>query len=282
MTKISGGFAARHIGVQAGDIQKIVNFLGQNSLDSMIDKIVPKNIRLKRALNLPEPLGEHESLENLSDIMNQNTYMRNFQGLGSYNCLVPPVILRNFFENPGWYTSYTPYQAEISQGRLELLFNYQTMITELTGLDISNASLLDEATAVAEAAGLAIRFHKSERNEICVLNDINPQSLAVLHTRMGVLGVKITQNITPQTAAVVVAYHDMLGARHTQAKELQAARNNGSLIIMINDLLALCYGESARDAGANISVGSAQRFGVPMGFGGPSAAFMAVDNNLAR
>ncbi len=282
MTKISGGFAARHIGVQAGDIQKIVNFLGQNSLDSMIDKIVPKNIRLKRELQLPEPLGEHESLENLSEIMNENTYMRNYQGLGSYNTLVPPVILRNFFENPGWYTSYTPYQAEISQGRLELLFNYQTMITELTGLDISNASLLDEATAVAEAAGLAYRFHKGERQEICVLNDINPQSLAVLQTRMGVIGVKITDSITPQTAAVVVAYHDMFGAQHTQGKNLKIARDNGSLVIMINDLLALCYGESARDAGANISVGSAQRFGVPMGYGGPSAAFMAVDNNLAR
>ncbi len=275
-------FQRRHIGINAQQANEQLQFLGQKSLDSMIDKIVPKDIRLNRALNLPSALSEQDALANLQKIMQKNASMKNFQGLGSYGTIVPSVILRNFFENPGWYTSYTPYQAEISQGRLELLFHYQTMICELTGLDISNASLLDEATALAEAAGLAIRHHKSQKNQIAVINAINPQSLSVLTTRMQAINCQIGCEITDDTAAIIIAAADAYGAINNFQKHIKSAQSKGILVIIINDLLALCLGENAKDSGADISVGSAQRFGVPMGFGGPSAAFMAVKQQYAR
>src|SRR5690606_761935 len=183
MTEKQAIFADRHIGPNASDVRHMLTTLGVPSVETLISQAVPQSIRLGRPLALPAPASEAEALAELSEKMNQNKVLKSFIGAGYHGVHVPPVIQRNLFENPAWYTAYTPYQSEISQGRLELLFNFQTLVSELTGLPIASASLLDEATAVAEAMGIAWRHHRDKRNEIVLAGDLHPQVLDVAKTR---------------------------------------------------------------------------------------------------
>ena len=215
--------------------------------------------------------------------LDQNKPLKSFIGQGYHGTNVPPVILRNLFENPAWYTAYTPYQAEISQGRLEMLFHFQTLVCELTGLDVASASLLDEATAVAEAAALAVRHHKSERSQIVILGALHPQTVDVLNTRAGPMGLTVDcENIGENTAAVIVPWPDTHGIYHNHSKAIELAKKYGALVIAAADPLALVLLESPAKWGADMAAGSMQRFGVPMAFGGPHAAYLAVTNALTR
>ncbi len=282
-------FARRHIGPQPADRAAMLALLGLNTLEALEDAAVPENIRLRRALALPDAVGEREALAELRDIAAQNKVAKSFLGQGYYGCLTPPVIQRNILENPAWYTAYTPYQAEIAQGRLEALVNFQTMVTDLTGLDIANASLLDEGTAVAEAVSMAIALHKG-RNATTLLIDegCHPQTLSVVGTRAEALGLTIRvcalepSAITADTVAVIVQVPDTFG-RIASHKELAAAAHNaGALVIAAADPLALTLIDPPGSWGADIAVGSTQRFGVPMGFGGPHAAYIATKDAYKR
>ena len=209
--------------------------------------------------------------------------MKSFIGAGYHGCLVPPVIQRNLFENPAWYTAYTPYQAEISQGRLEMLFNFQTLVTELTGLPVASASLLDEATAVAEAVGIAWRHHREKKNRVALAGPLHPQVLDVVRTRAEPLGLVIDgDTIDEDTAALLVPWPDTQGVYGDHGAAIEAAKAAGALVVFVADPLALTLTEPLAQLGADIAVGSMQRFGVPMGFGGPHAAYCAVSDKLTR
>ncbi len=265
--------------------------LGCASLDELIDQVVPESIRSRDPLNLPPALTEEQALRRLREIMGRNQVVRSFIGLGYHDTFTPPVILRNVFENPGWYTAYTPYQAEISQGRLEALINFQTLVTDLTGLDVANASLLDEGTACAEACALALNA-KPGASSIVVSDQVHPHVLDVLITRMEPLGVHvIVENLAsfrdreenrPDIAAVVASYPDTRGVVSDLAPIAAEAHQSGALFIVCADLLALTLLKPPGECGADICVGNSQRFGVPLGFGGPHAAFMAVKDALKR
>ncbi len=260
--------------------------LGCDSLDQLMDQVVPENIRTRSRLDLPAALTEEQALQKMQSVMGQNEVVRSFIGLGYHDTFTPPVLLRNLFENPGWYTAYTPYQAEISQGRLQALLNFQTMICDLTGLDVANASLLDEGTAVAEAAALALNA-KPGTNTLLVSDQLHAHVLDVLITRMDPLGVHVIvqdlfKEIPPNTAAVVAAYPDTLGTIDDLAPVADQAHQAGALFIVTADLLALTLLKAPGEFGADICVGNSQRFGVPLGFGGPHAAFMAVKDALKR
>ncbi|HTV68657.1 MAG TPA: aminomethyl-transferring glycine dehydrogenase, partial [Rhizobiaceae bacterium] len=235
------------------------------------------------ALDLPPAASEAEALEELGAKMQRNTVLKSFIGQGYHGVHVPPVIQRNLFENPAWYTAYTPYQAEISQGRLELLFNFQTLVTELTGLPVASASLLDEATAAAEAVGIAVRHHREKRNRIVLAGAIHPQILDVVVTRGEPLGITVDEGeVGDDTAALIVPWPDTLGVYRGHSKAIAKAKATGAVVIFIADPLALTITEPPAALGADIAVGSMQRFGVPMGFGGPHAAYCAVSNALTR
>ena len=282
-TADSAPFSRRHIAPGSADIRSMLKALKVPSMATLIAQTVPDAIRFKGRLELPEAIGEHEALQELSRIIERNVEARSFIGQGYHGCLVPPVIQRNLFENPAWYTSYTPYQPEISQGRLEMLFNFQTLVSELTGLPVANASLLDEATAVAEAAGMAYRHHRMKRHTICLANALHPQSKAVLQTRMDPLKIGITEgDIGADTAAVIFSWPDTLGVFGDPTELVKKARSNGALVIVVTDPLALTLLQPPGHWGADIVVGSAQRFGVPMGYGGPHAAYIATSQNLTR
>jgi glycine dehydrogenase len=257
--------------------------LGIPSVETLITQAVPKSIRLDRTLDLPAPASEAEALGELSTLMGRNKVLKSFIGQGYHGTFVPPVIQRNLFENPAWYTAYTPYQAEISQGRLEMLFHFQTLITELTGLPIASASLLDEATAVAEAVGMAFRHHRERRVRVVLAGALHPQVLDVARTRAEPLGMSIAEGkVDAGTAALIVPWPDTFGIYRDHSAAIQKAKEVDALVIFVADPLALTLTEPPAALGADIAVGSMQRFGVPMGFGGPHAAYCAVADRLTR
>src|SRR6185312_686581 len=219
-------------------------------------------IRLDRPLDLPSAASEAEALGELSAMMGRNKVLKSFVGQGYHGCFLPPVIQRNLFENPAWYTAYTPYQAEISQGRLEMLFHFQTLITELTGLPIASASLLDEATAVAEAVGIALRHHRDKRTKVALAGTPHPQTLDVLHTRAEPLGIEIDgATIDENTAALLVSWPDTFGVYGDHKAAIEKARTAGALVVFIADPLALALTDAPAKLGADIAVGPMQRFG---------------------
>jgi glycine dehydrogenase len=276
-------FADRHIGPGAADIRSMLAALGVTSLETLVSQAVPKSIRLERPLDLPEPASEAEALAELAGKMGKNRVLKSFFGAGYHGCLVPPVIQRNLFENPAWYTAYTPYQAEISQGRLEMLFHFQTLVAELTGLPIASASLLDEATAVAEAVGIAFRHHRQKRTKISIAGELHPQTMDVVATRAEPLGITLGNGtVDEETAALVVPWPDTRGVFGNHREIIAEAKKKDVLVIFVADPLALTVTDAPADLGADIAVGPMQRFGVPMGLGGPHAAYCAVAEPLTR
>ncbi len=282
-------FARRHLGSGADQVAEMLAAIGQSNLDALIDATVPEKIRLSAPLSLPTARGEHATLAELRSIASRNRVYKNHIGQGYSDCITPPVIQRNILENPGWYTAYTPYQAEISQGRMEALINFQQMIIDLTAMDISNASLLDEGTAVAEAMHMAHQVCKDpEAQSIFLSETCHPQTIEVVATRAEALGIKLLVGTPAQFSfeekvfAVVLQYPDTTGRVEDYAAFAARAHAAGALVIVAADLLALTLLRPPGEFGADIAVGSAQRFGVPLGFGGPHAGYMATRDAFKR
>ncbi|EKF17874.1 aminomethyl-transferring glycine dehydrogenase [Nitratireductor pacificus] len=276
-------FAARHIGPRGDETKTMLAALGVPSLETLITQAVPKSIRLDRPLDLPPAASETEALVELGAAMRQNKVLKSFIGAGYHGVQVPPVIQRNLFENPAWYTAYTPYQSEISQGRLEMLFHFQTLVTELTGLPVASASLLDEGSAVAEAVGIAWRHHRSKRGKLAIAGDLHPQTLDVVVTRADPLGIAVDgDTIDDDTFALIVPWADTYGVYGDHAALIEKAKAKDAIVIFVADPLGLLLSKTPAALGAEIAVGSMQRFGVPMGFGGPHAAYCAVSDRLTR
>jgi glycine dehydrogenase len=281
-------FARRHIGPSPRDISAMLETVGAKSLDELMAETLPASIRQQAPLDLGAALSETEALAHMRELASQNQVFTSLIGQGYSGTVLPAVIQRNILENPAWYTAYTPYQPEISQGRLEALFNFQTMICDLSGLDIANASLLDEATAAAEAMALAERVSQAETKSFFVDCEVHPQTLAVLRTRAEPLGWKLITGdpLTDLDKAEVfgglLQYPASSGAVRDLRPAIAALRAKGALAVVSADLLALTLLASPGELGADIAVGSAQRFGVPMGYGGPHAAYMAVREPLKR
>ncbi|MFC7736577.1 aminomethyl-transferring glycine dehydrogenase [Roseomonas sp. GCM10028921] len=284
----SAGFAARHIGPSESQIADMLRTVGAESLEALAARTVPAGIRDSHLDALPPPVGEHAAIAELRALSEKNARVKSLIGCGYHGTHTPPVILRNVLENPGWYTAYTPYQAELAQGRLEALLNFQTMVADLTGLPVANASLLDEATAVAEAMALALAAHKGRSTALVAAPDLHPQTLAVLRTRAEPLGiaVHVTDDAADYAAlkpfAVVLSYPGTTGELRDIAPAIAAAHGAGALAIVAADILALTLLTPPGEMGADVVVGSTQRFGVPMGYGGPHAAYMAVKDGLKR
>lgn len=282
-------FAQRHIGSSEGHIQEMLGTLGLPSLDALIQATVPEGIRISHPLNLPPAQSEEDMLAQLRRMGAQNHLYRSFIGMGYYDCLTPPVIVRNILENPAWYTQYTPYQAEIAQGRLEALLNFQTMVADLTGLPLANASLLDEATAAAEAMSMCRALSKVQGQTFFVADDCHPQTLAVLQTRAKPLNIDIKignpdalEFLPGQMFGVLLSYPSTDGTLRSYKELVGKAHEAGALVVASTDLLALTLLVPPGEWGADIAVGSSQRFGVPMGYGGPHAAFMATKEEFKR
>ncbi len=282
-------FLRRHVGPSSKDIEEMLKVINAPSLDALIDQTVPKQIRVKKPLQLPAAKGESELLAELKSIADQNQVFKSFIGAGYYDTATPGVILRNILLNPGWYTAYTPYQAEIAQGRLEALLNYQTMIGDLTGLPISNASLLDEGTAAAEAMHLVHSLCKdSDGRAFFVSNRCHPQTIEVVRTRALPLGLEVvvgdhsTFDFSKKCFGALVQYPATDGGVHDYRAFSEKVHASGAFVVMATDLLALTMLTSPGELGADVAVGSAQRFGVPMGFGGPHAGFMSTKVEFAR
>ena len=277
-------FTARHLGPADADIPAMLAATGHATLEALIEATVPTGIR-REPLDLREAVHEHAALAELHQIAALNTVRRSFIGLGYHGTFVPPVIQRNILENPGWYTQYTPYQAEISQGRLEGLLTYQTLITELTALALANASMLDEATAAAEAMHVCIA-NTPERDEFIVSAGCHPQTIDVLRTRARPLNIRITVqdriSCSTATCGVLLQYPATDGAVRDPRADIATAHAAGALAVVATDLLALCLLTPPGEMGADIAVGSSQRFGVPLGFGGPHAAFFSCTDALKR
>jgi len=280
-------FARRHIGPNEGEVAAMLSELGFESLEALIDAAVPKNIRLNRSLNLPEAKSEIEALAELRTIAKKNKVVRSFIGTGYYDCITPPVIQRNILENPGWYTAYTPYQAEIAQGRLEALLNFQQMIIDLTALDIANASLLDEATAAAEAMSLCHAVVPN-RNTFFVAYDCHPQTIAVVQTRAKPLGIEIKIDdhsnfkFDETVFGALIQYPATDGAIYDYSDLVSRVHDAGALVTVAADILALTLLKPPGEFGADVAVGNTQRFGVPLGFGGPHAAYFATRDEFKR
>jgi glycine dehydrogenase len=272
-------FADRHIGPRPEDIDKMLATIGASTLDQLVSETVPASI-LDTALDLPEPLSERETVERLRSFASQNTVLTSLIGLGYHDTITPPVIQRNVIENPAWYTAYTPYQPEISQGRLEALLNFQTMVSDLTGLDIANASLLDEATAAAEAMSMCRRLAKGDRTVFYVDDDCHLPTIAVVETRAEAAGVevrKLSDGFDGDVAfGLLLQYPGSSGSIRDHRELVDEARAAGVFVAVATDLLALALLAPPGDWGADIAVGSAQRFGVPLGYGGPHAGFIAT------
>jgi glycine dehydrogenase len=281
-------FVRRHIGPSPRDISAMLETVGAKSLTALMSETLPSSIRQTKPLDLGRALSETEALAHMHALADQNQVFTSLIGTGYSGTILPAVIQRNILENPAWYTAYTPYQPEISQGRLEALFNFQTMICDLTGLDVANASLLDEGTAVAEAMALAERSAPHHVKAFFVDRDVHPQTLAVLRTRaepLGwslIVGDPLTDLANADVCGAVLQYPGSSGAVRDLRPVIAALKAKGSLAIVAADLLALTLLASPGDLGADIAVGSAQRFGVPMGYGGPHAAYMAVRDALKR
>jgi glycine dehydrogenase len=280
-------FIERHIGPNDAEIAQMLHVIGHDSLEAMTDAIVPGQIKSKQPLALPESITEEEALAKIRTIARKNKVFKNYIGQGYYGTLTPNVILRNILENPAWYTAYTPYQAEISQGRMEALINFQTMVADLTGMDISNASLLDEATAAGEAMTLAKRSAKSKSNVFFVANDVHPQTLEVLHTRADGIGIELHIGNPAEAAkvdsfGVLLQYPNTFGQIHDYSAVADAVHARGGIVAVATDLLALTLIASPGSWGADIVIGNSQRFGVPFGFGGPHAAYLACRDAYKR
>ena len=289
MTQHPDHFLRRHIGPNAAETVAMLQALSLPSLDVLIDTAVPAGIRLGRSLNLPPALSEYEALASLRSIAARNQVFRSYLGMGYHDCLVPPVIQRNVLENPGWYTQYTPYQSEISQGRLESLLNFQTMVCDLTGMEIANASMLDEATAAAEAMAMAKALCKNpDARTILVSSGCHPQTREVVRTRAETLGLKMvdeqgySESPSEKVFALLMQYPDTAGAVLDRADCAASAHEGGAMVIVATDLLALTLLKPPGEWGADIVVGSSQRFGVPLGYGGPHAAFLATRDAFKR
>src|SRR5881396_822272 len=280
-------FARRHIGPSEDEVRDMLREVGFENLDALIDAAVPKNIRLDRQLNLPEAKSEIEALAELRAIAQKNKIACSFIGAGYYDCITPPVIQRNILENPGWYTAYTPYQAEIAQGRLEALLHFQQMIVDLTALDIANASMLDEATAAAEAMALCHAVVPN-RKTFFVADNCHPQTIAVIQTRAKPLGIEIKIGDYSQfkfdstVFGALVQYPATDGAIYDYAEFVRQAHDAGALVVVAADILALTILKPPGEFGADVAVGNTQRFGVPLGFGGPHAAYFATRDEFKR
>jgi glycine dehydrogenase len=283
-------FALRHIGLSQTDIDLVLDQLGYNDLEEFSKSVLPNNIFTEEKLGLSDAMSEEEALKALKEISKENTVYRSFIGQGYYGTVTPKVILRNVFENPGWYTSYTPYQAEISQGRLEALINFQTMVGDLTGFEIANASLLDEATAAAESMTLAHRVGKSKSKIFFIDQNCFPQTISVVTARAKPIGIEVTVGDPQQLSdlkeetyfGALLQYPGNDGAVKDFSQEIETMHEQNGLVIMAADLLALTLLKSPGEMGADIAIGSSQRFGVPLGFGGPHAAFMATKEKYKR
>ena len=274
-------FADRHLGAAEADLAVMVAAVGYGSVDELIDHVVPESIRNRDLLDLPPALTEVEALARIRSYADRNRPLVSMIGRGYHDTTTPPVILRNILENPAWYTAYTPYQPEISQGRLEAIINFQTMVADLCGLDIANASMLDEGTAAAEAMTMARRATKTKAEAFFVDIDCHPQTIAVVETRAQPLGIKVlvgdpTTDLDPASVfGALLAYPGSSGTIVDPRRVIDSLHEHGALAVVVSDLLALCLLEAPGTLGADIAVGSAQRFGVPMGFGGPHAGFLA-------
>ncbi len=287
---VSGTFASRHIGPRGNEVREMLEAIGTSSLAQLINEVVPADIQLSKPMALPPPDSEAGYLRHLRGIAGQNQIARSYIGLGYHDTVTPPVIQRNVFENPGWYTPYTPYQAEIAQGRLESLLNFQTMVSELTGMEVANASLLDEATAAAEAMTLLKRVSKkSSANTFLVSERIFPQTRALLETRAIPLGITLKFVDTTESVAfgddvygLYLQSPDDRGEVHDLTALITAAHGAGVLVAVGTDLLACVLVTPPGAMGADVVIGSAQRFGVPLGFGGPHAAFFATRDAFVR
>jgi glycine dehydrogenase len=280
-------FVARHIGIEAEDERRMLSVIGMASRQALIDAVVPRSIARAKPMDLPAPLTEAQALAELKAIAGRNRVLKSFIGQGYHGTYTPGVILRNILENPAWYTAYTPYQAEISQGRMEALVNFQTMVTDLTGLAIANASMLDEATSAAEAMTLAMRVGKSKSKTFFVADDVLPQTLEVVRTRAEPLGVSVVTGPADEAGAadafaVLLQYPGVTGVVRDLKPLIDAVHARGGLAIVAADLLALTVLTPPGEMGADIAVGNTQRFGMPMGNGGPHAAYMATKDEHKR
>jgi glycine dehydrogenase len=283
-------FALRHIGLSQADIESLLDQLGYKDLEEFSKSVLPENIFIDQKLELNDAMSEEDALKAIKEISKANSVYRSFIGQGYYGTITPKVILRNVFENPGWYTSYTPYQAEISQGRLEALINFQTMVGDLTGFEIANASLLDEATAAAESMTLAHRVGKSKSQKFFIDQNCFPQTISVVTARAKPIGIEVMVgdpqkliDLTEETYfGALLQYPGNDGAITDFSQEIKSIHENNGLVIMATDLLALTMLKSPGELGADIAIGSSQRFGVPLGFGGPHAAFMATKEQYKR
>ncbi len=281
-------FPPRHLGPRDADVTDMLSTLGLRSLDELVEQTVPASIRLGRPLQLDPPRGEFETLAELRGYANENRVVRSLIGMGYYDTITPPVILRNILENPGWYTQYTPYQAEISQGRLEALINFQTLIADLTGLPLANASLLDEATAAAEAMHMTAAIAGEQRRTFVVADDCHPQTIAVVQTRAEPLGIRVVVAPADQLPlgtdvfGVLLQYPNTYGGLRQPGAVIEIIHACGAQAIVATDLLACALVKPPGEFGADICIGSSQRLGVPLGAGGPHAAFVSTRAEHAR
>ena len=282
-------FIKRHIGLKKKDEKKMLSELGYESINALISSTVPNKILLKDLLSIGEPNSEYEALRKLKAISKKNNLFSNFIGMGYYGTYTPNVIVRNILENPGWYTSYTPYQPEVAQGRLEMLLNFQQMIIDFTGMDIANASLLDEGTAAAEAMGLCNRLDKNDNNVVFISNDCHPQTIDVIKTRSEPLGLKVIigndedlNKISSDIVCGILQYPGTLGDIKDPSENISRIKKKNGKAILVCDLLALAKLKTPAELGADIAVGSSQRFGIPLGYGGPHAAFFATRDEFKR
>ena len=274
-------FIHRHIGPDAAETPVMLHTLGAETLDELLDKTVPEAIRQREPLALGEPVTEHEALAELKAIAGKNRLYKSYIGMGYYNSYLPPVIQRNILENPGWYTAYTPYQPEISQGRLEALLNFQQMVMDLTGMELANASMLDEGTAAAEAMAMCKRQNKKNKSDVFFVDeDTHPQTIAVLRTRAEHFGFEVVIAPAEQLAdtecfGALLSYPGSTGRVRDLTDLITRAHEKNTLITVASDLMALMLLKSPGEMGADVVVGTNQRFGIPMGFGGPHAGFFA-------
>lgn len=284
---LTKNFSRRHIGPTLDEQAQMLSALGLKSIEDLITLTIPKSIRTPTDLNIEKGLDEFAFLKSIKEIAAKNKVARSYIGMGYYGTITPPVIQRNILENPGWYTAYTPYQAEVSQGRLEALLNFQTMVTDMTGMDIANASLLDESTAAAEAMVLLYRSDR-KRNQFLVADDCHPQTVDVLKTRANPIGIElIIQSpedfkFSENVFGAIIQYPATDGKVCDYAHICQQAHKNESQIVVATDLLSLAILPSPQEIGADVAIGSTQRFGVPIGFGGPHAAFIAAKEEFKR
>ncbi|MEM8503189.1 MAG: aminomethyl-transferring glycine dehydrogenase [Cyanobacteria bacterium P01_D01_bin.1] len=289
----SDRFTSRHLGPTESDIERMLSVLSMETVEALIDAAVPAGIRLDRALKVDAALSETDALKKIAEIASHNQVYRSYIGLGYHACVTPPVIQRNILENPGWYTQYTPYQPEISQGRLEALLNYQTMVSDLTGLEIANASLLDEGTAAAEAMSMSFGVCKNRgaiaAKRFWVSSTCHPQTIEVIRTRAQPLGIEVVVGDHRQPLAEEASYFGMLlqypatdGSINDYTQFIERAHETGAIVIIAADLLSLTLLKAPGEFGADIAIGNTQRFGVPLGYGGPHAAYFATKQAYAR